>query len=234
MNEPQHTPLPEQIVQPQAKRNGLVLTILGGTLFIVTLSLNAIFSEFPMAFLLAGTGFALVTLALGVGKLIEPPASLVMNPRHIVYQHRKGQWQLNWDNILRFDVPRIQRGLDMVEIPVIGFRVHNYDEVLAHIDKRMAVHILLEQRQLMVVALRSQFPDLEDYTQYFDVPSRYKTESGMIYDGVLASFGQRMQHMRELLGYDLFISENALDRSSHEFIALLHELQQTRQEHLPT
>ncbi|RUO33548.1 DUF2982 domain-containing protein [Aliidiomarina sanyensis] len=230
--QPANTSMPEQIVHPQAKRNGLVITVLGGSLLVATFLCNAIFQEFPLALLITGTGFSLVTLAVGIGKLIEPPASLIMNPKAIVYQHRKGQWQLTWDNIQRIGIPTIQRGIDRIEVPVIGFRLHSYDALLQNIDKRMAVHVLLEQRQLLVVALRAEKPDLEDFTPYFDVPSKYKTDSETIYDGVLASFALRMQHMRELLGYDLFISDNALDRPAEEFVNYLRELQATRSDYL--
>lgn len=233
MSEPsEKAHVPQQIVYPRAKRNGLVIAMMGGSLLLITLLCHALFSEFPVAFLLAGSGFSLVTLAVGIGKLIEPPASLIMNPRDIAYQHRKGRWQISWDEIQRIGIPTISHGTERIEVPVIGFRLRSYDALLRNIDMRMAVHLLLEQRQLLVVALRAEKPDLEDFTPYFDVPSKFKTDSETRYDGVLASFAQRMQHMRELLGYDLFISDTALDRPAEEFVRYLRELQETRRDYL--
>ncbi|RUO26465.1 DUF2982 domain-containing protein [Aliidiomarina minuta] len=223
---------PEQHIHPHTKRNGMTFCLLGAgaLLLILYVHHNVVLLPWPLRLTLLA--FALITLALGVAKLLEPATSLRISPQQITFLHRKGQWQLSWDDILRFDIPRVHRGLELQELPFLGFRLSSYDALLKQLSPRLAVHLLMEQRQLMIMALRSEKPAHKPYTDYFDVPDYFKSESGQVYRGVLATFAVRMQLMRELLGYDLYISQNAFDRPLEEFKTLLVELQTTRQQHL--
>jgi len=223
-----HSPEKRLQITPHTKRNGLAITLFAAILILVLLYLNQSTLNVPLAVFIAGFGFALVTGALGVAKLLEPPTSLQITPEEIQYIHRKGQWTLRWDDIVRFDIPRVRRGLEQHELPFIGFRLHSYDQFLQQLSPRMAVHLMIEQRQLMGVALRSEKPAHRDYAEYYDVPTRWKSPAGKTYTGVYASFAARMEYMRELLGYDLYISQNAFDRDPESFRAFLNELQQHR------
>ena len=169
-----------------------------------------------------------IFMLLGIGKLIEPPVSLVITQEGIQYLHRRGEWHIRWENIIRFDVPRVNRVLDLEDAPFIGFRLHNVEEVLDEISPRLASALLFEQRQLLTMALRHQAPDREDYTPYFDIPDSYTSPNGKVYKGLIGVFGKRMEQMRELLGYDLYVSANALDRDIYEFKAHLQRLQASR------
>ncbi|MCC5855701.1 MAG: DUF2982 domain-containing protein [Idiomarina sp.] len=222
---------PELAIRPSAKRNGLALTAIGATLLLFCLFLNATDAPIPGPVLLLLSVIALVILALGIAKLLEPESSFSITPEHICFRHRKGTWVLPWETIQRFDVPRVQRGLHLQDMPFLGIRLREYDTFLEHLSPRLAVYLMMEQRQILLTALRSEKPEHRDYQEYFDVPFRWKSETGVVYEGVLASFALRMTHLRELLGYDLFISENALDRPAHEFRAFLQELESTRSQH---
>lgn len=223
---------PEQHIHPHTKRNGLTFCLAGLAAFMLILFVHHHIVELPWPLRLALQAFSLITLALGIAKILEPATSLRISPQHITFLHRKGQWQLSWDDILRFDIPRVHRGLELQELPFLGFRLSNYDNLLKQLSPRLAVHLLMEQRQLMVMALRSEKPANKAYTDYFEVPDYFKSEDGQVYRGVLATFAVRMQLMRELLGYDLYISQNAFDRPIEDFKALLVQLQSTRQQHL--
>lgn len=215
-------------IRPHTKRNGRMFTVLGlGGLLL----LLAVHSQVPIPWPLRLTlaGFCLVTIALGIGKLIEPDTSLEITPQQITYLHFRGQWQLPWDQIQRFDIPKVQRGMEQVELPFLAIRLRDYDQFLSALSPRLAVHLVHQQRPLMMQAIRSEMPAHREYLDYVDVPDVFTTDSGKTFRGVLATFGMRMLLMREMLGYDLYISQNALDRPLDEFIRYLKDLQNTRQ-----
>ncbi|RUO19563.1 DUF2982 domain-containing protein [Aliidiomarina haloalkalitolerans] len=222
---------PQVIIRPSSKRHGQFLTLLGVALVLILFIWNLV-APLPLAVLIVTLSAAIVLSVIGIAKVLEPDAALTVTPQFICYQHRKGQWQLAWDNILRFDQPRIQRFLDLQDMPYVGFRLHSYHDFLGQISQRMAVHLMLEQRNLLVVALRYEKPNERDYAQYFDVPLKYKSNEGHVYEGVKAAFCWRMEQLRELLGYDLYISENAFDRPADEFVQLLRQLRATRNNHI--
>lgn len=218
-------------IRPSSKRHGQVLTLSGVALVACLLIWN-LAQPLPLAVLIVATSLAIVLSAIGVAKVLEPEATFVFTPQAIAYYHRKGRWQLNWDNILRFDQPRLQHFLELRDMPYVGFRIHSYHEFLENISQRMAVHLMLEQRNVLVLALRYHKPEERDYAHYFDVPLKYKSSEGVTYEGVKAAFCWRMEQLRELLGYDLLVSENAFDRSAADFVSLLRSLRDTRAQHL--
>ncbi|WP_404401567.1 DUF2982 domain-containing protein [Idiomarina seosinensis] len=215
-------------VTPAAKRNALTFCGIGLALFIVIVFAHLASDQVPLGVSVVFGAASAIFLLLGVGKLIEPDVSLVITPEHIRYLHRRGSWQVSWDNIIRYDVPRISRVLELEDAPFIGFRLHDVDEVLRSVSPRLASALLFEQRQLLTMALRHERPDQTDYSQYFDIPDRYVSPAGTVYKGLIASFGLRMEQLRELLGYDLYVSASALDREIYEFKAHLQHLQASR------
>lgn len=217
-------------VTPHAKRNALTFCGLALLLFALIVFIHLVRDDVPGGVTVVIGATSAILLLLGIGKLIEPPVSLSITPEHLTYLHRRGQWQIRWDNIIRYDVPRVTRILDLEDAPFLGFRLHNVDEVLQSISPRLASALLFEQRQLLTMALRHERPDQSDYSQYFDIPDRYVSPNGVVYKGLIASFAVRMAQLRELLGYDLYVSANALDRDVYEFKAHLQKLQASRNE----
>jgi len=217
-------------VTPYAKRNAIAFCGIGLLSLVLLMFINLVLEQVPTGITVIFGATAFIFMLLGVGKLIEPPVSLVITPDQIRYLHRRGSWEISWENIIRYDVPRLSRILDLEDAPFLGFRLHNVDEVLNSISPRLASALLFEQRQLLTMALRHERPDQNDYSQYFDIPSQYVSPSGTVYKGLIASFGLRMEQMRDLLGYDLYVSATALDREIYEFKAHLQKLQASRNE----
>jgi len=215
-------------VTPLARANGFGFNALGLVIFAVTMLLWL--SDTPIAPAAFGLLFiaSAVLIFLGSAKFFEPTCSLLITPTFIRHYHRRGEWQINWDNVVRFDIPRVHRGLELEELPYIGFRLNDIEPLLEQITTRFAVYLLSEQRHLLIVALRHERPDLRDYSPYFEIPDRFQAESGTLYKGVQAMFATRCGHFRELLGYDLFIPASALDRSPDDFLRWLKQLQSTR------
>lgn len=215
-------------IQPQVRRNGLTLLCCGGLL-------SALF--FVLLWLVAGKpGLAAYILLLGslmmafIGwlKLNEPPISLSLCQHTLHYHHRYGGWALKWHNIQRIDQPRVHVGWELEPLPYIGFKIKRYDEFLALITPRLAVHLLTEQRPLLLQALQRE--QHHEHTKRGHDPmagielleeSRFCSPDGQHYEGVLAMLAQRMSRLRQLLGYDLLIPVGSLDREPDAFIKLL-------------
>lgn len=220
-----------QYIRPLTKRNGRLFIIAGVGGVALVVAIHAAI-EIPWPIRLTLSGIFLVMIALGIGKIIEPEVSLEITPEDIRYIHFRGSWRLAWDDVLRFDIPHTQRGLEYSDLPFLGIRLRDYDRFLSQLSPRLAVHLVHQQRAMMMQAIRSDMPAHREYMDYVEVPSIFVTESGKTVRGVLATFAVRMTLMREMLGYDLYISQNALDRPLPEFIEHLKALQATRQQYL--
>ncbi|MED5525094.1 MAG: DUF2982 domain-containing protein [Pseudomonadota bacterium] len=183
-------------------RNGLTLTLLGLLLLILGPTL--------LAFGWFGPGMVLllampVLLILGIGKLTEPKVSLSLNHNSLSLHHRRGGWSLRWQDIQRIDQLAIGSGFERMELPYIGFRLKTPEILLDTINTRLAVGLLTEQRNVLILALRTQSPNpqAEDLFE----ASYYRSPTGKEYRGVLGMLGQRMKRFRELTGFDVIIAE---------------------------
>lgn len=191
-----------QELSSQRHRNGLTLTLLG-VLFLVMGPVCLAWGWFgPGMVLLLATP---VLLVLGIGKLTEPKVSLSINSHSLSLHHRRGGWSLNWRDIQRIDQLHLGSGFYRQELPYIGFRLKAPEQVLDTIGPRLAVGLLTEQRNLLLLALRQQCPDCQA-EDLFEA-SHYVSPSGKRYSGVLAMLGHRMKRFRELTGFDLLIAE---------------------------
>nr|WP_303809884.1 DUF2982 domain-containing protein [Aeromonas media] len=178
-----------------------------------------------------------MTILVGALKLAEPHFSLSLCQDCLQYHHKYGGWILKWRNIQRIDQPRIHLGWDLVPLPYIGLKIKDYDDFLTLITPRLAVRLLTEQRAVLLQAISSERLDcltggcgsgllgegllgeglLEE--------SRFRSPSGQQYDGVIAMLGNRMARLRDLLGYDLLVPDNSLDRPPADFVHLLNQYQ---------
>ena len=209
------------LIRPMIKRNGLTLTFAGG------LSLAAGLGLFLSGSHLFAPGivffaFGAIALVLGGAKLVEPEVTLKLTDKGLTYFHRRGQVVIEWNNIQRFDQPRVSQGLDTLDLPYIGVKLKQISPVLECISLRLAAGLLTEQRPLLMTA-STQDEDLSvleeqmstEFTPFIENEDRYK--------GLLAMFGHRCRLLNSHLGYHLFISTDSLDRSEIEFLALLRE-----------
>lgn len=218
-------------IRPNTKRNGSVLLILGVGGLALVLAIHTQI-EIPWPIRLTLCSVSLVMFVLGVGKLMEPEVSFEITPQQLRYLHFRGSWQLDWSAIQRFDIPSRRKGLDLVELPFLGIRLRSYDAFLGQLSPRLAVHLMYQQRPLMLQLLRTEMPTHRNYLEYVEAVDYYVGDSGQTFRGVIATFAKRMTLMREMLGYDLFVPQNAFDRPLPEFIAHLKALQATRQQYL--
>ena len=110
-------------IKSSASSNGITTLLIGLAVAFVG---SLILILMPPLFFLVGVLFlsgSIVAFVMGFYKLQEPKYSLKITKQSIEYYHRKGKWILPWDNIQRFDVPRVHKGLDHVDLELIGFRL---------------------------------------------------------------------------------------------------------------
>ena len=219
-------------VRPMVRRNGLTLVLLGMLITIAMIFILFFLSEqllMPaISLLLAG----LMTILVGALKLGEPHFSLSLCQDCLQYHHKYGGWILKWRNIQRIDQPRIHSGWDLVDLPYIGLKIKDYDDFLTLITPRLAVRLLTEQRAVLLQAMNSERPDCPTggcggglLGEGLLEESRFRSPSGHHYEGVIAMLGNRMTRLRDLLGYDLLVPDNSLDRPPADFVHLLHQYQ---------
>ncbi|WP_332870192.1 DUF2982 domain-containing protein [Zobellella maritima] len=217
--------LETQHIEPMSRRHGLSLTVMGATFMLILLG---------VLYWLGGRGHlvvyflflaSLVTTLLGILKLREPVYSFSLSRDSLHFHHKIGGWSLHWSNVVRIDQPRFSVGLELTELPYIGLKIRDYDELLPLITPRLAVHLLTEQRPLLAMALRYQVVTRSQLQDWLIEDSHYRSASGRRYEGILAMLANRMSHLRQLYGYDLLVHESNLDRDTPDFVALLRRYQ---------
>ncbi|WP_323902725.1 DUF2982 domain-containing protein [Aeromonas hydrophila] len=219
-------------VKPMVRKNGLTLVLLGIIVTIAMIFILFLFGEQPLIPLVSGLLAGLMMIFIGSLKLIEPHFSLSLCHDCLQYHHKYGGWILKWRNIQRIDQPRIHLGWDLVPLPYIGLKIKDYDDFLTLITPRLAVRLLTEQRSVLLQALRSEQPACSGggcacsfQGEGLLEESHFRSPSGQRYEGVIAMLANRMTRLRELLGYDLLVPDNSLDRDPVEFVRLLHQYQ---------
>jgi hypothetical protein len=165
-----------------------------------------------------------VATLLGLFKLIEPGTSLRLCPHYLQYFHPRGQWVVPWQDIRRIDIPRLDLAQNYQPLPFVGLRLERYDAILDNISLRLASRLLLEQRPVLVQALSQGCPDgtceMDQLMENDELTLDQKH-----YRGLVAMLGNRMQTLRKMLGYDLYIPANSLDRPCEDFVQLLRKYQ---------
>lgn len=219
-------------VIPMVRRNGLTLILLGVVITIAMIFILFLSHEQPLIPIIAALLAGLMTILVGAWKLNEPHFSLSLCQDCLQYHHKYGGWILKWGNIQRIDQPRIHLGWDLVPLPYIGLKIKDYDDFLTLITPRLAVRLLTEQRAVLLQAMQSERPDCPGggcgdglLGEGLLEESRFRSPSGQRYEGVIAMLGNRMIRLRDLLGYDLLVPDNSLDRPPAEFVRLLHQYQ---------
>lgn len=215
-------------VRATSKSNGITACVLG----VFGLVLSALWLSFmPEWLFLAGiflTSASIVSLLIGWFKLREPQYSIEISPEEIRYHHRLGNWFLQWDNIQRVDCPRVQQGLDHVELEAVGIKIKDYADFLRTISPRLATHLLMEQRPLLMHSKQESCSTGGCYNQTMFDDKHFSTSDGQTFTGVKAMLANRMQTLRASLGYDIYISAVDIDREPTDFVALLRQCQQAR------
>lgn len=208
------------LYRSKSGQGGGVLLLSAALVFVVLTLLVAISPELTsmqgwvLLFLLL-----LLAIFVGYSKMTEPFYAVELNPQGVCYHHRRGSWLLPWQAFSFARVPSLD---EVGELNFVGFKVTRYDEFLAHLPLRLAVKLLVEQRHLLIAALRKNCPA-------GTCPSSMMLETsdfylgGKRYHGVLAMFAHRMQHLSRLLDADLLIPTDCLPLAPADFCRMVNQ-----------
>lgn len=217
-------------IRRAAKRNVLTTTLFGGLGLLLA---SQILLWLPTVFYVPGLlliSLSLVTLLVAFFKYREPLHSFVLSRQTIHYLHKNGRWQLDWENIQRIAVPRTTQGIEQNELSMVGIKLKSYQPLLSSISPRLVTNILMEQRPLLLygfgVDAQQNCAKGRCYGDDLLEDDRFKDSDGHIYTGIQGMLANRMQKLRQRLGFDLYIAGSELDRSEHEFVKLLQQCQQ--------
>lgn len=212
-------------IKAVAKRNAITCLSLG---LMGVLLVSVMLAFLPDAFFLAGIfllSASIVCFLVGWFKLREPEYSFLLSRDSLKFAHRKGEWRLPWSNIQRVDCPRLSYGVTPVELEVVGVKVRDYRVFLDTLSPRLAMHLLIEQRPLLMHALRASCQSGACYDSHFLNDDSYLLANGERIKGIKAMFANRMMQLREHYGVDLLIAASDLDREPIAFVELLRHCQ---------
>lgn len=158
-------------------------------------------------------------LIAGYAKLTEPLYVVELDQQGFCYIHHKGCWRIPWHGFGFIAVPE----LDGNEIAYVGVKLKSYDEFLDQLQPRLAVHLMVEQRHLLIAALGSQCPSGTCPTELMVEVGEYKGQTRS-YSGAIAMFARRMQLLRQFTGFDLFIPLSAIGAEPAEFCRKVNQI----------
>ena len=215
-------------IRAASKSNGITSIVIGLAGLVVSLLW---FLLLPEWLFLAGifiTSASLVTLLVGYFKVREPEFSLEITTEFIIYRHRLGSWNIHWDNLQRAGCPKVRKGLEQVELETIGFKIKDYSDFLTTISPRLATHLLMEQRPLLLQNNEDSCATGSCYEQSMFDDNQFTLSDGTVLTGVKAMLGNRMNELRQRLGFDVYIAASEIDRDPSQFAELITQCQKTR------
>ncbi|MBE0363166.1 hypothetical protein PULV_a0807 [Pseudoalteromonas ulvae UL12] len=167
----------------------------------------------------------LVGLLVGYFKLAEPRFSLIFYPEALIFIHKYGSWQVSRKNIAQVGVPSLTQDFESKMLSCVAIRLCEYGHFLNELAPRLSGKILIEQRHFVREALMVKAQEMDDLESYLIEESLFIAADGAKYCGLIAMFANRMINLRQLIGYDLLIPLNMLDRAPEEFVYLLNRWQ---------
>ncbi|MDX2319798.1 MAG: DUF2982 domain-containing protein [Moritella sp.] len=209
------------LIRPIAKRNGVTFTIVAGIfIFSSIIALLSITTNNTLYFpLFAGSLIiGIVLLIIGIVKINDVDYRFSLTNEGIHYFTSRGGFTILWQDIQRIDVPRINDGLTLKDLPYIGIRLTQREHLINSASLPTLSHMLLEQRVLiMLTNPTASLYGNADNMLYPDIKVTHK------YQGLQAMFINRMQYLHNTLGYDIYFPTDDLDRSPAEFVQLLRK-----------
>jgi hypothetical protein len=201
-------------------RGGVKTLLLSALALLVWLLLLLLFPE-----LLHATAWVLLFiccllgLVAGYGKLAEPLYVIELDERGFSYIHHKGHWFIPWHGFAFIAVPELA-GKDLA---YIGVKLRDHENFLNQLQPRLAVHLMVEQRHLLIAALGSSCPSGTCPTDLMVEVGEFRGATRR-YTGAIAMFARRMQLLRQLTGFDLFIPTNAIGSAPEEFCRKVNQI----------
>lgn len=211
---------PEIRIKPKTKCHGLFITLaMLASLLILALMSNYFWQQakFILVFLMT---LSIAGLFLGLLKLLEPKFSFYLSPKKLKFQHRKGQWQVKWQNIKRIFPVINTSGIEQQELNYIGLTLSSLDILKDRISLRLANHLIHEQQPLITYCVANELIKPEQGVMNFEA---YQCDDGEEIKGPLAGFFHQCDILKQALGAHIYITGGNIDRSLDEFAVLLSQ-----------
>jgi hypothetical protein len=206
----------------RAKHNAYSLALIGMTsLALVLIMMSKYWLEAKLVLILLLL-VSLILVFIGITKILEPVSSFSLTPSYLRYQHKYGQWQLPWHDIV--DIRQISESvwLEQINLPYVGIRLHQLTALIDNMSPRLASRLIHEHRPLIIFCVQHKLIEFEQGIINF---SPFTLEKKAI-TGPRAAFLHQMMILKGALGYHLYLPESALDRDCQAFCQLLKSCQQ--------
>jgi energy-coupling factor transporter transmembrane protein EcfT len=218
--------LPIINIKAQANHHGMFLLLVGWVLLLLTLLVSQFYWQSLRLVLMFISLVALVVIITGLAKLLQPRFSYHITPKILKYQHIYGDWQLAWQQIQAIKPIRETYGLSTLDLPYIGIRLTNIEDLAQQISPRLANRLMHEQQPLLKFAVTQQLLSLEQIQINF---TPFPLQSGAQISGPIAAFLHHCESLQSALGYHLYLPETSMDRELNDFHQLLRQCQHTSQ-----
>jgi len=207
------------IIKPKSKRNGLFILILGLIFMFICFMLNLAYWHLFKLQLTALMLASFIVVLIGYFKNSEPNVSYELTPQTIKYHHRRGEWQINWTDIIRIGGISADIHGEKVRLPYIGIRLSSLESLAKSVPPRLANKLIHEQQELVKLAVKSSQLSVEQGTLSF---SEYKTNF-KLFKGPVAAWLHQSENLALAYGYHLYLPEDSFDRNQQEFLSLLKQ-----------
>ncbi len=217
---------PKLYITPKAKRNAVFITLSSSLSLLILLVLSQFYwqqAKFSLMLLLL---LSLSLIFLGILKLLEPKHSFILTPKKITFIHRKGSWQLSWDEIRNIHAITNTYGISQEQLCYVGLTLDSLERLRTKISLRLANHLIHEQKPLVSYCVSRQLMPMQDAVINFD---HYICQNGDQIKGPLAGFFHQCQALHKALGAHIFINESSIDRDVTEFAQLLRQCKSAAQ-----
>ncbi|MBU2869409.1 DUF2982 domain-containing protein [Colwellia sp. E2M01] len=212
------TQLPIINIKAQSNHHALFLMLTGIFVAFTTLAFSqGYWLQFKLVLIFIYLS-ALVVFITGLAKYLQPQYSLCLTPKSLLYHHRYGQWQLEWQQIQRIALMNETFGLTQIQPPYVAIRLVDLTPLAKQISPRLANRLIHEQKPLLALAIKLDYLTLAQCQLNFDP---FILSCGQVLKGPLAAFMHHTTLLHSALGYHLFLPETALDRELNAFCSLL-------------
>lgn len=171
-------------------------------------------ARFPLIFMIL---VCLVTIFIGLLKLAEPAHSLILTPESLIFHHRHGHWQFNWQQIRNIHSVTNTVGITREELNYVGITLTSIEVIANNISLRLANRMIHEQKPLIHYCIKRQLITFEQGILNFEP---YVLTHGEVIKGPLAAFLHHSEVLHQALGAHIFIAASNLNSSINDFVCL--------------
>ncbi|PCK31423.1 DUF2982 domain-containing protein [Pseudoalteromonas piscicida] len=164
----------------------------------------------------------LLAIFIGFLKSQQPFFSLYFTEQEFRYVHKYGAWSLSIVNFHSSGIPKVQQGLETLELNTVGIKLNDIDEFLINLTPRLAGKLLIEQRHIFLQAVKMNCENGNCPSEWLIEETHYRSKAGLEYTGLMAMFANRMDNLKTVTGYDLLVPATALDRDIWQFSVMLN------------